>query len=130
MFEQLILSAHNDYMLTRFEEKNATRELPLCVRKNLDSKFFNWYYMYQILSFYIKKKGIEPRGKLRFGTIKIIPRRNHQIDARIDTTKNYYGWKVTCSRANGTHAVDILILLGTLTEAMLAFQESNKCRKK
>lgn len=119
MFERVICPAHHGEVVTKFEKKSWKSFLPKTVKEKIDNKYFNIFYIHQLFACYVKNKGIEPVEKLHFGSIKLSTKRNGEtiLDERLEAGKTYYGWKVGC-RQNGNHSLNILIILGELTEAM------------
>ena len=122
MFDRIIMPASFGQVVTKFE---TSKKLPITVKRQVDKKFFDIFYIQQLFSCFIKNKNIEPIEKLRFGKITLSAKRDFELDSRIEAGKTYYGWKVACTK-NGCRTLNVLILLGELTEAMLAFQASQK----
>ena len=132
MFEKAIIPANHGDFITKFESKGLKRGLPKLVREQVDQKLFDLYYIYQLFSGYIKNKDIQPIEKIRFGKIKVSKkhRSNAKMDDRIESGKSYYGWKVECRKGNSySNGLNVLIILGTLSEAMEEFETSPLCKK-
>ena len=129
MFERVIYPAYNGAVVTKFEKKSWKSFLPKVVKQQIDNKYFNIFYIQQLFSCFIKNKEIEPLEKINFGEIKLSVRPRHQgediIDARLEENKTYYGWKVECRKV-GSGYLNVVIILGELTEAMNVFKANQK----
>ena len=121
MFKHLIYRAYDREVVTKFEEKNVERFVPKTVKKQVNNVDIKPYEIWQLFAGRIKNKGIVPDSKLQFGAITLAPRKGFTLDSRLEEGKTYYGWKARCVE-RGYHNLEVLIILGELTELLSVFK--------